>query len=362
MKKASGLKRRILAGVLALFLCLPVIPFLPETTQSVVEAAETHNVYVYGNAVFSYAYEVLTLVNEERAKYGLDPLTMDFDLMNAAMARAAENVVMYAATGSISHTRPNGDRCFTVCSKSYGENLAAGQKTPEEVVEAWMNSTEGHREAILTPGYKSIGIGCFEADDHYFHYYWAQEFGYNTAAQGKKMSDMGGFITVPVTDTNYSRLKGSSKCDGIIGFSTPGWKQDSRGWRYLMGNEYVKNSWMHDGGKWYFLDSNGYMVTGWKQIGGKWYYLSKSGAMKTGWLKLGKKWYFLNPGGAMVTGWKKVSGKWYYFTSDGAMKTGWVKSSGSWYYMDPSGAMITGSRKIGKKVYRFSSSGKCLNP
>lgn len=39
-----------------------------------------------------------------------------------------------------------------------GENIALGQTTPEQVVEAWMNS-EGHRENILNQSYTHIGVG-----------------------------------------------------------------------------------------------------------------------------------------------------------------------------------------------------------
>ena len=39
-----------------------------------------------------------------------------------------------------------------------GENIAWGQKTPETVMNAWMNS-EGHRANILNPNFKKLGVG-----------------------------------------------------------------------------------------------------------------------------------------------------------------------------------------------------------
>ncbi len=51
-----------------------------------------------------------------------------------------------------------------------GENIAMGQKTPEEVVNAWMNS-EGHRANILNPNYNTIGVGYVSQGN-----YWTQEF------------------------------------------------------------------------------------------------------------------------------------------------------------------------------------------
>ena len=361
MEKRRSIRKRIMAGMLALVLCLSMIPFVPGTADTQVEAAADSTVYVYGQAMYSYAYKVLELVNQERAKVGAPALVMDMELMDAAMVRSAENVVMRFATGSINHTRPNGERSFTVCSKSYGENLAAGQQSPKDVVEAWMNSTAGHREAILNQNYRTVGIGCFRVGDLY-NLYWAQEFGYGSAKTGSQPADIAGFIPVSVSNDTLAGLKKSSGYGSIIGFAKPGWKEDSKGWRYYMMDGYAKDCWMKDSGKWYYLDTEGYMATGWLELDGKWYYMNPNGSMKTGWLSYKGKWYFLNPSGAMAKGWKKVSGKWYYFTSAGVMKTGWVKLSGKWYYLLSSGAMVTGTRKIKGKEYRFDSSGKCLNP
>lgn len=87
-------------------------------------------------------YEVLAMVNQERAKQGLNALVMDADLFNAVKIRAAES------QESFSHTRPDGITCFTVSYKAYGENIAAGQWCVLVVMTLWMNST-GHRENIL---------------------------------------------------------------------------------------------------------------------------------------------------------------------------------------------------------------------
>ena len=59
---------------------------------------------------------------------------------------------------------------FGITYKSAGENIAMGQKTPKEVVQAWMNS-EGHRANILNGSYTHIGVG-YVANGNY----WTQEF------------------------------------------------------------------------------------------------------------------------------------------------------------------------------------------
>lgn len=139
--------------------------------------------YMTGTVYYEKAYEALALVNRERLAAGLDMLTMDEELLEAAMLRSAECSLFYG------HTRPNGLACSSVSSKSFGENIAAstGMKfaTAEAVVDAWMNSA-GHRQNILSPGYQSIGIGCFYKDGVW---YWAQAFGRAKAAPAVRKDD-----------------------------------------------------------------------------------------------------------------------------------------------------------------------------
>ena len=118
--------------------------------------------------------EVVRLVNAERAKEGLAALQMDSSLNSAAQVRAKEIVT------SFSHTRPNGSNCFTALSEAgikyngSGENIAYGQKTPAEVVNAWMNSA-GHRANIMSSKFTKIGVGCHNSNGTY---YWSQFFTY----------------------------------------------------------------------------------------------------------------------------------------------------------------------------------------
>ena len=122
----------------------------------------------------SYVNEVISLVNEQRAANGLLALKKDVTLCKAATARAIETV------SSFSHTRPNGQSCFTVLDEygySYrgaGENIAMGQSSPSEVVNAWMNS-EGHRANILNSSFTKIGVGCHSSGSTL---YWSQFFTY----------------------------------------------------------------------------------------------------------------------------------------------------------------------------------------
>ena len=121
----------------------------------------------------TYEEQVVALVNAERAKEGLPALKVDSTLQAAALARAKETVQLF------SHTRPNGTSCFSILKeygisyRSAGENIAYGQRSPEEVVNAWMNS-EGHRANILNKDFTTIGIGYYQAPNG--TKYWSQLF------------------------------------------------------------------------------------------------------------------------------------------------------------------------------------------
>ena len=119
-----------------------------------------------------YASQVVALVNAERAKYGLSALKVDSRVQQAAQVRAKETVQ------SFSHTRPNGSSFSTALTEagvSYirsGENIAYGQSTPQQVVQAWMNSS-GHRANILNESFTTIGVGYTVSGGTA---YWAQLF------------------------------------------------------------------------------------------------------------------------------------------------------------------------------------------
>lgn len=121
-----------------------------------------------------YVDEVIRLVNVERAKYNLSPLVKSEKLCEAALARTNEIVQQF------SHTRPNGTDCFTILGeynisfKTVGENIAAGQPSPADVVELWMDS-QGHRENILNEQFGHIGVGFLNGQKDYGQY-WVQLF------------------------------------------------------------------------------------------------------------------------------------------------------------------------------------------
>lgn len=124
-----------------------------------------------GTYWYEEAWQVLELVNQERAKAGLSPMTMDKELLTSAMTRAAEVQVDF------SHVRPDGTSFSSISDKVWSENIAAGNRTAEETVKQWMDSP-GHRANILTPEFTTLGVGCFTQGRVC---YWVQLFGTSDA-------------------------------------------------------------------------------------------------------------------------------------------------------------------------------------
>lgn len=119
------------------------------------------------------AQQVLALVNEERRKVGVAPLTLSAELQSAAAIRAEE------ITQKFSHTRPDGTNFQTILPNSRyyiaGENIAAGNSTAAKVVQQWMNSP-GHRANILRSEYTELGVGYVYKENSEYMHYWVQIF------------------------------------------------------------------------------------------------------------------------------------------------------------------------------------------
>ena len=121
------------------------------------------------------AMQVLELVNAERNKAGLQPLTLDSQLNKVAAEKAHD----MAVNGYFSHDSPTYGspfdmmRSFGVDYQSAGENIAAGQKDAAAVMDSWMHSS-GHRANILSPKYTKLGVGFYAGGS--YGTYWVQEF------------------------------------------------------------------------------------------------------------------------------------------------------------------------------------------
>ncbi|GMU21233.1 MAG: hypothetical protein AMXMBFR13_13260 [Phycisphaerae bacterium] len=121
---------------------------------------------------------VLELVNQERTRRFLPPLTLNPTLTRVAEKHACDMI----QRGYFAHVSPAakgpGERAIEegYVFLAIGENLAAGQTSPEQVMQEWMNSNEGHRENILQAQWKEIGIAVQSGGE--YGVYWVQEFGH----------------------------------------------------------------------------------------------------------------------------------------------------------------------------------------
>lgn len=151
----------------------PAVTTAPPTTTTPAPATTTKATTTAPLTPSQYVSEVVRLVNVERAKEGLSPLTESAELNSAALVRANEAIEVWA------HTRPDGRAWHTILKdrgisyKAAGENLANGQTTPSQVVEDWMNSPL-HRANIMNSAYAKIGVGYVAGGSNY--HYWAQLF------------------------------------------------------------------------------------------------------------------------------------------------------------------------------------------
>lgn len=111
-------------------------------------------------ALNAYENKVFELTNVERTKNGLKPFTLNVELSKVARIKSQD----MTDKNYFDHNSPTYGSPFDMMKKfgiSYNyaaENIAKGQKTPEEVVTAWMNSA-GHRANILNPNLNQIGVG-----------------------------------------------------------------------------------------------------------------------------------------------------------------------------------------------------------
>ncbi|MGO1369855.1 MAG: CAP domain-containing protein [Senegalia sp. (in: firmicutes)] len=122
-----------------------------------------------------YETEVIRLVNIERQKNGLSNLTESSNLSKVARYKSQDMINKnYFSHESPTYGSPfNMMKKFGISYRAAGENIAAGQRTPKDVVNAWMNS-EGHRANILNSKFNQIGIGFIKDSNNYC--FWTQMF------------------------------------------------------------------------------------------------------------------------------------------------------------------------------------------
>lgn len=171
------MKKRFLAGLTVLLIAV-----------SFVCTAKEWKTTVYAD---SDAQEVAALTNRERAKKGRSLLRYSEQLSQAANVRAQE------ISEKFSHTRPDGSDNVTVMEELglgysyFGENIAFGPVSPEEVVGAWMDSPS-HRTNILRGGFNCIGVGIAYSGGTC---YWVQLFASSRSLAGTVITISGDVVS-----------------------------------------------------------------------------------------------------------------------------------------------------------------------
>jgi uncharacterized protein YkwD len=135
----------------------------------------------------NFQQELLNRINQARANSRMCGSTFykaagmtgwNGKLTDAAAGHAAD----MATNNYFSHASLDG-RTFSqrISATGYlwsavGENIAAGQKTPEEVMTAWLDSP-GHCENIMNATYTEVGVACVSNQASLYKVYWAMELG-----------------------------------------------------------------------------------------------------------------------------------------------------------------------------------------
>ena len=137
----------------------------------------------------AFECEVLTLTNQRRAQGAtcgttsyppVGPLTRNAQLTTAAREHAQD----MGDNNYFSHDGLDGSTPFDriqdagFTGSPQGENIAAGQSTPAEVVNGWMNS-QGHCKNIMLSSFKYLGVGYYYTASGQYHHLWVQNFGGN---------------------------------------------------------------------------------------------------------------------------------------------------------------------------------------
>lgn len=128
-----------------------------------------------------FVAQVLNLTNSFRQQNGLQPLSYSDRLSVAAQTYSQSMATQdFFAHAGLDGSTPQIRGTSAGYKGGIGENIAAGYATPNDVVQAWINSP-GHRANLLNPSYRDIGIGYYNLPNDpgnlNYQYYWTQDFG-----------------------------------------------------------------------------------------------------------------------------------------------------------------------------------------
>lgn len=147
----------------------------PEAPANNTENKDSSSDTTVSSSNLNYEQKVVELVNVERQKAGLPALTLDSKISNVARTKSKD----MAVNNYFAHQSPTYGSAGDMLKKAgiswsaWGENIASGQRTPEAVVTAWMNSP-GHKANIMSTSFSKIGVGYVTNSNG--TPYWTQMF------------------------------------------------------------------------------------------------------------------------------------------------------------------------------------------
>ncbi len=161
----------MLAAAVALVAAGPASAFVGNCTR---DAA-------WGTPDTTFAAQVVTLVNQHRQAMGLSTLGVSPTLTASAQWKSAHMAYyqyMQHDDPAPPVARTVSDRLaacgYPMTNVGWGENIAYGYQTPQDVMNAWLNSA-GHKANIENSSFRAIGVGAVRGANGYW--YWTQDFG-----------------------------------------------------------------------------------------------------------------------------------------------------------------------------------------
>jgi uncharacterized protein YkwD len=165
----SGLTRATLSPT--------TIPMQNSNLKPSTWTTQPHTPQLIAQANPSYSNQLLNLINAERRKVGALPLRINSKLTQAALGQSQD----MATHNFFSHTGSNGSQLSARISgtgyrwSAVAENIAAGQSTPSQVFQSWLNSPP-HKQSMLDPKYKEVGFGYASNSKSTYKTYWTANF------------------------------------------------------------------------------------------------------------------------------------------------------------------------------------------
>lgn len=168
----------VLSSLIVFYICCITL-FVPDTVFA--DGPAQNDAKQFSETSSALENKAIELINQIRAENGLNLLKLNDNLRQATLLHNQDMIT----NNFFNHTGINGSNpAMRACQQGFApypwgecyiaENIAAGQSTPEEVVASWMESPS-HREHLLNPEFRELGIGYSTGGQ--WQHYWTLKLG-----------------------------------------------------------------------------------------------------------------------------------------------------------------------------------------